>query len=116
MAAPSDAPDVPVTVPVATPAGALARFLDGDVWHSFKRSPAAVGAAAIAFVCVFCALFANWVAPHNPFDLAAGKARQQAEPDADDGRDDDRGEADEERDARAVHQRREDVAPLVVGA
>ncbi|MDE2452953.1 MAG: ABC transporter permease [Burkholderiales bacterium] len=70
MAAPSDAPDVPVTVPVATPAGALARFLDGDVWHSFKRSPAAVGAAAIAFVCVFCALFANWVAPHNPFDLA----------------------------------------------
>ena len=27
-------------------------------------------AALIAFVCVFCAVFAPWVAPHNPFDLA----------------------------------------------
>ncbi len=27
-------------------------------------------AAAIALVCVFCAVFAQWVAPHNPFDLA----------------------------------------------
>jgi peptide/nickel transport system permease protein len=51
-------------------AGALARFLDGDVWHSFKSSPVAIGAAAVALVLVFCALFANWVAPHNPFDLA----------------------------------------------
>jgi peptide/nickel transport system permease protein len=49
--------------------GALERFLDGDVWHSFKNSPMAVLAALIAFVCVFCAVFANWVAPHNPFDL-----------------------------------------------
>jgi peptide/nickel transport system permease protein len=49
--------------------GALARFLDGDVWHSFKTSPMAVLAAVIAFVCIFCAVFANWVAPHNPFDL-----------------------------------------------
>ena len=30
----------------------------------------AIGAAAVAFVCVFCALFAGVVAPHNPFDLA----------------------------------------------
>jgi peptide/nickel transport system permease protein len=50
--------------------GALARFLDGDVWHSFKSSPMAMAAALIAFVCVFCAAFANIVAPHNPFDLA----------------------------------------------
>lgn len=28
-------------------------------------------AAAIAAVCLFCAVFAGWVAPHNPFDLAA---------------------------------------------
>jgi peptide/nickel transport system permease protein len=27
-------------------------------------------AALIALVCVFCAVFAPWVAPHNPFDLA----------------------------------------------
>jgi peptide/nickel transport system permease protein len=49
---------------------ALQRFFDGDVWHSFKTSPTAIGAALVAAVCVFCALFANWVAPHNPFDLA----------------------------------------------
>ena len=51
--------------------GALARFLDGDVWHSFKNSPMAILAAVIAFVCVFCAVFAPWVAPHDPFDLAS---------------------------------------------
>jgi peptide/nickel transport system permease protein len=56
------------TVPAAP--GALARFLDGDVWHSFKSSPMAITAALIAFVCLFCAAFANFVAPHNPFDLA----------------------------------------------
>jgi len=49
---------------------AFARFLDGDVWHSFKASPMAIVAAVMAFICVFCAVFANWVAPHNPFDLA----------------------------------------------
>jgi len=50
--------------------GAWARFFDGDVWHSFRSSPMAIGSAVVALVCVFCALFAPWVAPHNPFDLA----------------------------------------------
>jgi peptide/nickel transport system permease protein len=49
---------------------ALQRFFDGDVWYSFKTSPVAIGAAVVAAICVICALFANWVAPHNPFDLA----------------------------------------------
>jgi peptide/nickel transport system permease protein len=49
---------------------ALGRFFDGDVWYSFKTSPVAMAAAVVAAICVFCALFANWVAPHNPFDLA----------------------------------------------
>jgi peptide/nickel transport system permease protein len=49
---------------------ALHRFFDGDVWHSFRSSPTAMAAAGIAFVCLFCALFANVIAPHNPFDLA----------------------------------------------
>jgi peptide/nickel transport system permease protein len=53
----------------STPSGALARFFDGDLWYSFRRSPTAMIAAAIALVCLFCALFANFVAPHNPFDL-----------------------------------------------
>jgi peptide/nickel transport system permease protein len=58
----------PVTASVAP--GLRARFLDSDVWFSFRTSPVAIVAAVIAFVCVFCAVFAPWVAPHNPFDLA----------------------------------------------
>ena len=49
---------------------AVSRFFDGDVWHSFRSSPMAIGAAVVAAVCIFSALFAPWVAPHNPFDLA----------------------------------------------
>jgi peptide/nickel transport system permease protein len=30
----------------------------------------AIGAAVVALACVFCALFAGVIAPHNPFDLA----------------------------------------------
>jgi len=57
---------------VATPApGAVARFLDGDVWYSFRHSPVAIGAALVAALCVLAALFAPWVAPHNPYDLAS---------------------------------------------
>ena len=53
----------------AAPSG-LTRWRDSDVWHSFKRSPTAIVAAVIAAACLFCSLFAPWVAPHNPFDLA----------------------------------------------
>ena len=56
--------------PAAKPPGAWARFFDGDVWHSFRSSPMAIGAAIVALACVFCAAFANVIAPHNPFDLA----------------------------------------------
>ncbi|MFC7407873.1 ABC transporter permease [Hydrogenophaga atypica] len=45
------------------------RWLDSDVGHSFRNSPTAIVAALIAAVCLFCAVFAPWVAPHNPFDL-----------------------------------------------
>ncbi|MFC7459697.1 ABC transporter permease [Hydrogenophaga defluvii] len=47
----------------------LLRWLDSDVGHSFRNSPTAIVAALIAAVCLFCAVFAPWVAPHNPFDL-----------------------------------------------
>ena len=57
------------TAAAAAP-GAWARFFDGDVWHSFRSSPMAIAAAVVALACAFCALFAPWVAPHNPFDLA----------------------------------------------
>lgn len=48
----------------------LRRWLDSDVGHSFRTSPMAMVAALIALVCVGCAVFAPWVAPHDPFDLA----------------------------------------------
>jgi peptide/nickel transport system permease protein len=51
--------------------GRLARWRDSDVWHSFWSSPMAMLAAAIAAVCLFCSVFAPWVAPYNPFDLAS---------------------------------------------
>jgi len=48
---------------------AFLRWADSDVGYSFRRSPLAMSAAVVAFACVFCALFADLVAPHNPFDL-----------------------------------------------
>ena len=42
----------------------LKRWLDSDVGYSFRKSPMAIVAAIIAAICVFCAIFANWVAPH----------------------------------------------------
>ncbi|GAB4481206.1 MAG: ABC transporter permease [Burkholderiaceae bacterium] len=48
----------------------LARWWDSDVAYSFRRSPVAIGAALVAFVLIVGAVFAEWVAPHNPFDLA----------------------------------------------
>jgi peptide/nickel transport system permease protein len=48
---------------------AVRRFLEGDVFFSFKRSPLVIVAAAVTLVCILAAAFAPWVAPHNPFDL-----------------------------------------------
>ena len=57
--------------PPAEPApGRVARFFAGDFWHSFRSSPMAMGAAAVALVLIISAAFAGVVAPHNPFDLA----------------------------------------------
>jgi peptide/nickel transport system permease protein len=49
---------------------AWSRFFAGDVWHSFRRSPMAMVSAAVALACIFVALFAGVIAPHNPFDLS----------------------------------------------
>jgi peptide/nickel transport system permease protein len=47
----------------------MQQVLDSDIFYSFKRSPLVIIAAVIAAICIFAALFAPWVAPHNPFDL-----------------------------------------------
>ncbi len=46
------------------------RWYDSDVAYSFRRSPVAIAAALVALVCLLCAAFAGWVAPHNPLDLS----------------------------------------------
>ncbi len=71
MSSPNTRPNTGAAPAVAAAPGALKRFFAGDVWHSFKRSPTAIVAALIAVVCLFVALFAELVAPHNPFDLAS---------------------------------------------
>lgn len=46
----------------------LARMWDSDVAYSFRRSPVTMIAALVAFLIIAGAIFAPWIAPHNPFD------------------------------------------------
>ena len=50
--------------------GALFRAWDSDVAYSFRRSPVAVASASVLLVLMVGALFARWLAPYDPFDLA----------------------------------------------
>ena len=47
----------------------LARWADSDLGYSFRTSPVAMVAAVVILICIFCSVFAGFVAPHNPFDL-----------------------------------------------
>ncbi|HSB25397.1 MAG TPA: ABC transporter permease [Burkholderiaceae bacterium] len=58
------------TPAVAEKTSHWARLVDSDLWYSFRHSPTAIVALLIALVCVVCAVFAHWLAPHDPFDLA----------------------------------------------
>ncbi|HVY18289.1 MAG TPA: ABC transporter permease [Rhodopila sp.] len=49
----------------------LAHAWDSDLAYSFRRSPSAMLAAFIALVLAVGALFAPWLAPHNPMDVAS---------------------------------------------
>jgi peptide/nickel transport system permease protein len=55
---------------MSQPSNPITRWLDSDVGYSLRNSPVAMAAAVVAFVCLFCAVFAGWVAPQDPFDLA----------------------------------------------
>jgi peptide/nickel transport system permease protein len=50
--------------------GRLERWWASDLAYGFRHSPVAVVSALVLFICLAAALFAPWVAPHNPFDLA----------------------------------------------
>jgi len=47
----------------------LAGAWDSDLAYSFRRSPVAIVSAIVLAICLAAALFAPWIAPHNPFDL-----------------------------------------------
>ena len=55
----------------STPKTALGRFLDSDLWWSFTHSQVVMLAALVTVVVILSAVFAPWVAPHDPFDLAS---------------------------------------------
>ena len=49
----------------------LRRFLDGDVFYSFRRSPVTVVSFAVTMILLLAALLAPWLAPHNTYDVAS---------------------------------------------
>ena len=50
--------------------GALARAWDSDLAYGFRRSPVAMLSAGALAVLLAAAMFAPWLAPQDPFDLA----------------------------------------------
>ena len=54
----------------AAPVARWRRLFASDLWHDFVDSRVAMLATAVALVCLGGALFAPWLAPHNPSDLA----------------------------------------------
>ena len=47
------------------------RFTDSDIFYSFKKSPVTVVSAIVTFLFFFVTIFAPFIAPHDPFDLAS---------------------------------------------
>jgi peptide/nickel transport system permease protein len=46
------------------------RFFDTDLFYSFRQSPVTVSAAVVTVAMALAALFAPWIAPYDPFDVA----------------------------------------------
>ena len=59
------------SLPGTVTGGSAVRAWDSDLLYSFRRSPVTVAAAVLTLLCVGGALFAPWIAPYNPFDLAS---------------------------------------------
>jgi len=51
--------------------GWLGRAADSDLWYSFVRSPVTIASTIVTLLFFVSAIFASWIAPHNPFDLAS---------------------------------------------
>jgi len=49
----------------------LRRVWDHDLAWSFRRSPVTIAAALLTLICVAAAVLAPWLAPQDPFNMAA---------------------------------------------
>jgi peptide/nickel transport system permease protein len=49
----------------------LRDFLNSDFVHGFRRSPVAVVSALVVLLLICAGVFAPWLAPHDPTDLAS---------------------------------------------
>jgi len=67
---PLTAPTIKKPVVWRRMADAFRRMADSDIFYSFCHSPSTVIAAFLTFIIIFSALFAPWLAPQNPFDMA----------------------------------------------
>ncbi len=47
---------------------AVARAWDSDIAYSFRHSPLAIVAALVSILIILAAVFAPWLAPHDPFN------------------------------------------------
>jgi peptide/nickel transport system permease protein len=70
-----------VALPAALP-GRWRRFVDSDLFWSFRRSPITVIAAIVAILIIGSAVLAPWIAPHDPFDLASLSLLDASDPPA----------------------------------
>lgn len=54
---------------VTAPPGALRRFVDSDVFYSFRQSKVTVVAAIVTAIIVIGAFLGPWIAPHDTYDV-----------------------------------------------
>jgi peptide/nickel transport system permease protein len=65
-------PPPPATPPAPPrPEGPLRRFLDSDIFYSWKRSPVTILATVTALTLILIAVLAPWIAPYDPFNPAS---------------------------------------------
>ncbi len=60
--------------------GRVARALDSDIAYSFRKSPLAIVAASVSLLIILAAVFAPWIAPHDPFNPATLNLRDGCTP------------------------------------
>lgn len=67
----TEAPPPEAPVEAAAPArGFWARLWDSDLFWSYRHNPVAVVSSLVALTLILAAVFAPWIAPHDPFNPA----------------------------------------------